>query len=272
MRDTGPGQVLSLASWIWSHPANRGHRLRALSRATAFQLRGRIFGRPSLTAIGNLTMEVPLHAWGISKVLYANPPDWPEMLAWKAHLQAGDLFVDVGANAGTYTLWAAGLGARVLAVEPATLALSRLRRNISLNPGVDVEVVDAAATDMEGEVSFDPSGDTTAHLGGPMRVRATTLDALVGDRSVAGVKIDVEGFERLVLQGAQGALAEQRIRLIQIEWNHCSLDALNESREPVAQLLRTSGYGLFRPDMCGHLLPAADTGFGEDIFAAPFGP
>jgi FkbM family methyltransferase len=52
-------------------------------------------------------------------VMYANPPDLPEMLVWRRALRDDGLFVDVGANAGTYTLWAAELGTEIIALEPA---------------------------------------------------------------------------------------------------------------------------------------------------------
>ena len=53
---------------------------------------------------------VDLHRTAASKALYANPPDVPEMLVWRRALRDGGLFVDVGANVGTYTIWAAEQG------------------------------------------------------------------------------------------------------------------------------------------------------------------
>ena len=86
------------------------------------------------------------------------------------------------------------------------------------------------------------------------------------------MKIDVEGAERLVLEGASRALADLRIDLLQIEWNHCSLDLLGEDRKPVAELLRKCGYELCRPDASGALVPEVDlsaTLLTRDMFARP---
>jgi len=96
-----------------------------------------------------------------------------------------------------------------------------------------------------------------------------TVDSLVGDRRVAGMKIDVEGFEIDVLRGAARALAEQRIGLIQIEWNEMSVSAIGTDRRPVAELLAGHGYRLYRPDAAGRLVEVADPGFGADVFASP---
>lgn len=219
-------------------------------------------------------MEVELHSSGASKALYANPPDWPEMLVWEQRLGSGDLFIDVGANAGLYALWAADLGADVVtdvvAVEPSPRAARWLCRNIELS-GLPITVVEAALTDIEGTIDFDSSGDTIGHIGGPEVVAATTLDAVLGRRQAAGVKIDVEGFERVVLQGAATALKEHRIQCIQLEWNYCSQMALGEERGPTAALLAKYGYRLFRPADDGSLHSLKDLSFGSDVFALPEG-
>lgn len=263
-------EALAVVRWVWQHPSNRGQRIAALGRATRFQLRGRLLGRTTVCPVGQaMRLEAHLHSSGASKAVYANPCDHPEMLVWRAHLRPDDRFVDVGANVGVYSLFAADCGAHVIAVEPARLALQRLRRNIALNPTARIEVVEAAAADHAGFVPFDPSGDTVAHIGGPVQVRAVTLDQLIGPGFVAGVKIDVEGFERLVLQGGVNALRDHRIGLMQLEWNHCSLDALGEDRQPVRDLLSKHGYELTAPDDTGVLHRTQGVEFGPDLFARP---
>ncbi len=260
---------ISLLQWICYHPANHGHRLRALGRAVKYQARGRILKKPTIARIGRTAIiEVQLHARGASKALYANPPDWPEMLVWAQRLGPGDLFIDVGANAGVYSLWAADLGADVVAVEPSPQAARWLQRNIELNR-FPITVIEAALTDFEGTTGFDSSGDAVGHIGGPETVAATTLDAVMGQRRAAGVKIDVEGFERFVLQGASMALAEHRIECLQLEWNQCSQMALGEGRERTIHLLERFGYDLHRPRHDGRLLPINGHAFGPDVFALP---
>ena len=96
-----------------------------------------------------------------------------------------------------------------------------------------------------------------------------TVDSLVGDRRVNGMKVDVEGFEIDVLRGAARALAERRIGLIQIEWNEASTFAVGTDRGPVAELLAGHGYRLYRPDATGRLVAVTDPGFGADVFASP---
>jgi FkbM family methyltransferase len=213
---------------------------------------------------------VDLHRTSASKVIYANPPDLPEMLVWQRELREGALFVDVGANVGTYTLWAAELGAEVIALEPAEDTFGLLQENIALN-GYQVTAVRAAAGDHCGTARFTSDLDSANRLAadGPVRADLTTIDSLVGDCHVTGMKVDVEGFEIEVLRGCSRALAERRIGLIQLEWNEASTAALGADRRPVAQLLAGYDYLLYRPDPTGDLVPVADPGFGADVFARP---
>lgn len=257
--------------YVWEHPANSGQRLRALLRAARYQARVRLLRRRVVARLGERSLLwVDPHRTAASMVLYANPPDLPEMLVWRRALRCGDLFVDVGANVGTYTLWAAEQGAEVIALEPAADTFGLLQENIALN-GYVVTALRAAAGDHCGNARFTAGLDAGNCLApdGPVTTKLVTVDSLIGDRQVTGMKVDVEGFEIDVLRGAVRALADRRIDLIQIEWNQASRFAMGTDRRPVAELLAVYGYRLFRPDAAGHLVPVRDPGFGADVFARP---
>ncbi len=260
---------LAVLPWIWRHPANRNARLRAVARGAIFQLRGRLFRAASKTTVGkNAYLFASVGSPAASKAVYANPPDWPEMQAWKLRLRSGDLFLDIGANVGVYSLWAADCGASVLAVEPGPSA-GTLRRNVASNR-LPIEVIEAAACEIVGSAAFDSTGDTRGHIASSgVRVRATTVDALLGERSAAGMKIDVEGAEHLVLLGASRALEERRIACIQLEWNSASESSYGVQRSTLADFLAGKGYQLFRPNCNGILEVLDDTRPGADVFALP---
>lgn len=125
------------------------------------------------------------------------------------------VFVDVGANAGVYTLCLAKAyralgGGRVLSVEPNAAVLPRLRRNIALNEFENiVEIAEVALSDAVGSVTFTISSDNLGQsgvvrneAGRRVTVPATTLLKLLVDRGVRrvdGLKIDVEGAEDRIL-------------------------------------------------------------------------
>jgi FkbM family methyltransferase len=264
------GEARAILGYVWNHPANEQHRFRACVRAGTFQLRGRCLRRPTVVSFGATSrIMAELHVTSSSKVVYASPPDWNEMLAWRRLLGPGDLFIDGGANVGVYSIWAAEAGARVIAVEPDAEAGGRLRRNVDLN-GYEVEVVAAALTRSPGPVRLSVGLDTVNRLveAGGVVVAGTTLDEILDGRRAAGVKLDLEGAERLAIEGGADALSERRIDCLQIEWNRCSVALLGETREPVARLLRDWGYGLYRPDRTGALQTLDDLAYGPDVFAA----
>ena len=264
-------QAREVISYVWTHPANQGQRIRSILRAIAFQVRGRL-GKRTLAVIGARgRMWAELHYTASSNVVYANPPNWNEMQAWRRILKPGDLFVDVGSNVGSYAIWTADLGAEVIAIEPDQNAALRLRENVALND-FKIEVQQCALAGERGRMSLTSGLDTVNHLlmdasATGQEVEVRTLDDLLGARAAAGVKIDVEGVERLVLDGATQVLADHRIGVMQLEWNEMSQLVLSEDRAPVAEILHSCGYSFYRPDSEGVLHPADVTDYGPDVFA-----
>ena len=122
---------------------------------------------------------------------------------------ADDVFYDVGAHIGFFSVCAASLGARVVAVEPDPANASRLRMNASLN-GLAIEVVEAAAWHETGRAALVPGGSAKEfRVEQGEGVASVALDDLArryGAPTV--VKLDVEGAEARVLAGARHILAE----------------------------------------------------------------
>jgi FkbM family methyltransferase len=263
--------VVYIVGFIWTHPSNQRRRLRALSRFVLFQARGRLLRRSTLVPLGQRSRIIAsLHRQAVSKAVCANPPDYAEMLVWRQTLKPGDLFVDVGANVGSYTIWAGDLGAEVIALEPAKDTYSLLVENVQLN-GYPAQTMCAAAGANSGTARFTSGQDALNRLDpdGSAETKMVTIDSVIKDRTVAGMKVDVEGFEIDVLRGCEKALADQRLRLIQLEWNASSTAAVGADRLPVADLLAKHGYGLYRPGRDGVLVPLTDMSFGPDVFARP---
>lgn len=269
---------MAVASFIWNSEANRGARTAAFIRALKFQIRARTRQHRQLTLLGDdAWIWAELNSPSSTRALYANPPDWHEMKVWSAVLKPGDFFIDVGANIGLYTIWAARCGAKVLAVEPLSAARVRLLENCAVN-GFAVDVIEGVLSNHAGRASLQNRsvashlvvGSTGERVGetGLESVDCFTLDDVLGDRSAMGMKVDVEGAERLVLEGGERALAEGRITILQLEWNITSIRTLGEDRQAVAALLRKHGYILGRPSADeGMTFYESCPSFGADVFA-----
>lgn len=155
--------------------------------------------------------------------------------------QPGQLALDVGAHVGNHTLFLAAVAdLDVIAVEPSTASLELLKSNIESN-GVSgrVTVVEAAAGAEEAVATLVPgsednTGMTRVVLGGD-DVPVTTVDRIVGKRRVSVMKVDVEGWEREVVLGAQMVLRrDQPILYLEVS------DARRE--RDLRQLLNDLGY------------------------------
>jgi FkbM family methyltransferase len=146
-------------------------------------------------------------------------------------LRPGDVFYDVGAHQGFFSVGAACLGARVYAFEPVEANLRRLQRNVQLNDA-DVEVVAAAVSDAAGRLGLTRGQSSAQWRTEPGdEVAAVTLDDFARDHPAPRVvKIDVEGAELRVLRGAVRLLREHRPILV------CELHG-KENREQVRGLL-----------------------------------
>jgi FkbM family methyltransferase len=269
-RMNSAARFVSVVKFVWTHPANREGRTPALLRLARFQFRGKVLHRRTLARLGERSSiwAYPFrHA--ASKVVYGNPPDHPEMLVWQRVLRSGDLFVDVGANIGTYTILAGDLGAEVIAFEPAADTFALLMENVALNE-YPTQAIQAAAGSRCGTARFTNNRDCVNRLDpeGDVVTKIVTIDSVINHRMVAGMKVDVEGFEIEVLRGCEQALSEGRIRLIQLEWNSTSQSATGCDRRPAAELLAKFGYQLYRPDGLGNLVLVDDPSSGRDVFAA----
>jgi FkbM family methyltransferase len=134
----------------------------------------------------------------------------------------GDLVFDVGAHLGDRTAAFAGLGARVLALEPQPHIVSWLRRLVGRRPGVTIRSLAVGRVEGVARMALSGAHPTVSTLAAPWRervlrsnpsfrhvrweegvdVRVTTMDALISEFGMPRFcKIDVEGHEAEVLAG-----------------------------------------------------------------------
>jgi FkbM family methyltransferase len=136
-------------------------------------------------------------------------------------LRGRDLFVDVGANCGLYTLIACHAGVPVLAIEPNDLNFRRLQENLVHNRYEKAEALNVALGEVKGKCLLYGGGEGASLLknwGGmastyAREVEVETLEGLLRSRPSTEsilIKIDVEGHEPAVLSGARGLLMREK--------------------------------------------------------------
>ena len=164
--------------------------------------------------------------------------------------------IDVGANVGFFTLkfadWVGPEGS-VIAIEPDLKNYTALQRALSRTRNeARVQVINAAVADKSGVLLFElnevhPGDHKISVSQNGIEVPAITLDSLVGQispRRVSLVKIDVQGAESLVLNGAGDILRVHRPALY-VEVDEAALAHFGSSSEKLVAGLETQGYRMF---------------------------
>jgi FkbM family methyltransferase len=181
--------------------------------------------------------------------------DREESNLMKQHLRPGGVCFDIGAQAGYHTLYAAsmvGPTGRVFAFEPAPRNIANIRKHVAMNRLSNVTVVEAAVSDCNGIAHFDIAGSAVSgHLSseGGLAVRTISLDEEIESDALPEadyIKIDAEGAELKILQGARKLLA-RRHPTLSVE-THQWLPAFPTVREDCIQFLSELGYTLAEPN------------------------
>ncbi len=174
-------------------------------------------------------------------------------------LRGGDTFVDVGAHIGYHSYFAAGLvgpAGRVFGLEADPSNFARLKKNLESFP--NAHAYQCAAWSREEKLNFERSASAgesgwgslaraqNARLGEQIEVEGVSLDAWskrAALKAIRALKIDVEGAELAVLQGAENVLQEMRPILL-IELNVPLLEQAGASAALIEQFLCKRGYEL----------------------------
>lgn len=158
----------------------------------------------------------------------------PWTQAFVDRVKPGELFIDVGANVGAYTLIAATAGARVIAIEPFYANAGRMGENLALNNALrNVLLLQMALGEEDGVTEFhigDLRAGSASHILGPVYPAKPTfhtvpvlvmpLDAL---QPVMGdvpryIKIDTDGNEQSVLKGMTATLQHPATQAVMLEY------------------------------------------------------
>jgi FkbM family methyltransferase len=214
---------------IVGHPLNRGRRARALVGYLRWQLGSRLVGAPvAVPFTDTARLLIARGMAGATGNIYCGLHDFGDM-AFALHLlRPGDLFADVGANIGSYTILAAAVaGARCAAAEPVPAIFRFLLDNVALNRvGQRVACHNVGVGRAPGVLRFTTTEDPTNHVlaagevsPGAVERPVRTLDELLGGEAPALIKIDTEGFETEVIAGAPATLREPALKAVVLELN-----------------------------------------------------
>ena len=171
-------------------------------------------------------------------------------------LQDGGIMLDIGANIGVFSLAAAQLpNVEVIAFEPSPRELQRLHRNVALNPDLPIIVMPYACGRESGtERMFQASSDNTgansmAQEPDAESFKTITIRTIVPGqllhadvlRKVKLVKIDVEGYEHVVLEGLEDSMEQLKHAVFILEINPPCLERAGSSPEWLYAFFKNHG-------------------------------
>ncbi len=214
----------------------------AMGRADARIARSRLLatvGRFHTVDVAGVTMRLDLGEMHDAMMLRELRRDAlyerPTSLCLLERIKTEDVFIDVGANNGWFSLLAATRMRKpgaVYAFEPASAAYARLKTNIQLN-GFDnivrpspLAISSASGSAWLFESAFEDGLSSVSKVSRVCtRVPASTLDEAVKIRPASWIcKIDVEGHEEEVIRGMEGLVKSASRYSLIVEWSHTYAD------------------------------------------------
>lgn len=196
--------------------------------------------------------------------VYVDPPFHTDDEAFiRSQLTEGDVMIDIGANVGILALaatTAVGDSGRIYALEPHPLTFAYMEGNLALNHAHRVVPLNVAAGAESGTIRFtDTRWDALNHITvsedePSIEVPVRRLDELFGDLpKVALLKIDTEGYECSVLEGAQGML--KNVDRVYFEYSKVWYGRYGKTLDDAIRLLEPHGFEIFVVEEDNTILP-----------------
>ena len=221
-------KIVTALQFVAKHPVNQGRKFRAVAEYGFIQVAARLVPGDLCLDFPNRTkLLVSPRMKGAAHFITPRLCEFDDMSFVMHFLRPGEMFADVGANVGAFTVLAAGVaGAKAVCFEPSAETFEMLSRNVRLNNLSDrVRPVNAVVGRTAGNVQFSSGLGTENHVApaaekrNSVTVPMTTLDHELAASPATLLKVDVEGFETEVFGGAESTLKNETLQAIVVEHN-----------------------------------------------------
>jgi len=249
-------ELINILKFIWNHPLSDGARAKGIIRFLKWQIFSRIIRNPIIFSwIDDARLIVQRGMTGATGCMYVGLYEFDEMAFVLHYLRPEDVFFDIGANIGSYTILASKvIGAETVAWEPDPKTFAFLKDNIAINgSGSVVQCLCAAAGGEKGESAFVPGQDAISHIKDKndiatnvISVKMLPVDYVAEDTGLwpEMIKIDTEGYESEVVRGGTHVIGGTSTNVVQMELRgHGSRYGFDESVTETK--MRRLGYGAY---------------------------
>jgi FkbM family methyltransferase len=230
-------EILHIIKSIWKHPLNKHQKFLAILNFLKYNIAKLLIKKKEIIVpwIADSKFIIGINEIQLRWNIYWGIVEYEDMIFTINLLNKENLFIDVGANVGIYTILASKVvGARSIAFEPCQKTFERFKDQISINR-IDhlVTVHQNAVGSKSGNVHISNYGDTRNVLNEILKVnegnqesievKMTTLDdEIKNENRNYVIKIDVEGYEFEVIRGAKNILSSKKLIALIVENNDMS--------------------------------------------------
>lgn len=244
--------IISILKYITNHPLNRDNKINAIVRFFKWQINTKLNPFPVIYPFTERSkLVVAKGMTGATGNLYCGLHEYNDMFFLLHFLRKEDLFIDIGANVGSYTVLAsAHVGARSITFEPVPVTYSTILQNIYINRINElVKPLNIALGSKKDKLMFTSSYDTVNHVvaesenaENAIEVMVDKLDNVLQGERPSLIKIDVEGFETEVINGAHEVLKSEKLKAIIIELNGSGGSRYGYNEDEIKNTLKNLGF------------------------------
>jgi len=250
-------QLIRSIRAVFFHPLNKNRIGETLIRILWWKMNQLFFHLPAIVDItpNRKCICYPDSSYG-GLFIYMGIPEYEGVNYILKNLNADDIFIDVGACIGDYSLFASSVitHGHIYAFEPYYKSVALFEENIRLNGIKNISIFKGVASDKNGYERLNVEKEVEInHIthnkndSNTVKVPSITLDTYIENNHITEVsilKIDVEGAEMKVLHGAEKNIKRKTIKKILIELNNNN-QFFGTSNKDIAQWLEDKGYRLY---------------------------
>jgi len=235
-------RLFNSMKFIWKHPLIKTERLRAVIRYVRFHLKYRYGQECRIPFLNNFLIIIK--GEGSQAHYFTYLSDFEEMLFLLHYLNEDDKFIDIGANIGTYSILSATMvGCETVSFEPSDQIFSLLEKNVIINNVESKINLFKYALGAENQSMMIGYKGAMTYITNNneldlQEIEVKRLDDFVDYGSL--IKIDVEGYEEFVLEGAEKVLSNPKTGALIIEL--ASYNRYGSSNDRVHEALNKYGF------------------------------
>ncbi|NQW06953.1 MAG: FkbM family methyltransferase [Candidatus Pelagibacter sp.] len=243
-------KVINLINFILKHPHAKKNKILSFTKVISWQIVSRILPSSliSYDFVNNTQLFMKSGLTGSTGNYYAGLHEYREMKFVLNVLKYDDVFIDVGANIGSYSVLSASICKQVYSFEPIKATFDILNKNIKFNDFESkIQSFNIGLSNKKEKLLFTNDLDTVNHVSkvkdkNTIELDVDTLDNVIDLKNKnVFIKIDVEGYELNVLKGSLNLLSSNQVFGILVETNDSS-DMYDIKSNEIFNLLSDFGF------------------------------